>query len=76
MKKMLKDLIPAIIVALVASFMLYIYEPIITYSANINDFWFDFNLMLPNIMLYFIGLFFMFLVIFAIIYYISLKLKK
>ena len=76
MKKMLKDLIPAIIVALVASFMLYIYEPIITYSANIDDFWFGFNLMLPNIMLYFIGLFFMFLVIFAIIYYISLKLKK
>ena len=76
MKKMLKDLIPAIIVALVASFMLYIYEPIITYSANINDFWFDFNLMLPNIMLYFIGLFFIFLVGFAIIYYVSLKLKK
>lgn len=76
MKKILKDLIPAIMIALVASFMLYIYEPIITYSTNINDFWFDFNLMLPNIFLFFIGFFFVLSIIFAMIYFISLKLKK
>ena len=71
MKKTFKDLVPAILIALVASFMLYIYEPIITYSANINDFWFDFNLMLPNILLYFIVLFFVILLGYSIIYFIS-----
>lgn len=76
MKKTFKDLVPAILIALVASFMLYIYEPIITYSANINDFWFDFNLMLPNILLYFIVLFFVILLGYSIIYFISFKLKK
>src|SRR5574344_1761033 len=51
-KNSLKSLAPGYIIAFVASFMMYIYEPILTYSSNIDDFWFDFDLMLPNIILY------------------------
>ena len=76
MKKHLTQMLPAIILAFAASFMLYIYEPIITYSANIDDFWFDLKLMMPNIILYFSILFVILLSIFAIIYFISYKLKN
>ena len=76
MKKILKELIPAIILALVASFMLFIYEPIITYAANMDDFWFDLNLMMPNIILYFFGLCLILIAIYSFIYFISCKLKK
>ena len=53
MKKIdLKYLTFAFIISFVLSFMLYLYEPLLTYSSNINDFWFDFNLMIYNIILY------------------------
>ena len=55
MKKIdLKYLTFAFIISFVLSFMLYLYEPLLTYSSNINDFWFDFNLMISNIILYMI----------------------
>lgn len=76
MKKHLHKLLPAILIAFATSFMLYVYEPIITYSANIDDFWFDFKLMIPNITLYFIILFSVVLLIYSIIYLISLLLKR
>ena len=47
MKKLLKDMMPVTILAFLASFIVYIYEPIITYSTNVNDFWFDFKLASP-----------------------------
>lgn len=43
-----KALIPALIVSFVFSFMLFLYEPIVMYSANINDFWFDLGILLPQ----------------------------
>ncbi len=76
MKKHLTQMLPATILAFAVSFMLYIYEPIITYSANVNDFWFDLKLMIPNILLYFSILFVILLIIYAFIYFISYKLKK
>ena len=76
MKNYFKKITPVIILAFVASFMLFIYEPIITYSANINDFWFDFKLMLPNILLYFAVLFTGMLLLYTIIYLIFCKLFK
>lgn len=76
MKKHFAKMLPAVILSFVASFMLYIYEPIITYCANIDDFWFDLKLMMPNIVLYFSILFVILLTIFAIIYFISHKLKN
>ena len=76
MKKILKDMLPAIIIAFATSFMLYIYEPIITYAGNINDFWFDLKLMFPNILLYFVLVFIILMAIYAIIYLLSCKLNK
>lgn len=76
MKNFFKKIMPAVIIAFTASFMLYIYEPIITYSANMDDFWFDLKLMLPNILIYFLALFFLLVAIYVVIYCISMKAKK
>lgn len=57
MKNNIKNLIPAYILAFVVSFMLYIYEPILIYSTNFNDFWFDFKTMMGVIPIYFALLF-------------------
>ena len=76
MKKFLKELVPASIIAFVISFMFFIYEPIITYSANIDDFWFNFNLMLPNILLYFVCFFCGLMVFYIFFYFIFCHLLK
>lgn len=68
MKKHLVKILPAVFLAFVASFMLYIYEPILTYASNMDDFWFDFNLMMPNILLYSIIMFGVLSVFYALIY--------
>lgn len=70
-KNDLKNLAPGYIIAFVVSFMLYVYESILTYSSNINDFWFDFGQMLPNIILY-LGIMFLGIsLIYTVIYFID-----
>ena len=76
MKKLLKNMIPALIISFLLSFMLFIYEPIITYTANVNDFWFDSRLMIPNIIKYFSILLFMMLFIYSYIYLFAHAVKK
>ena len=76
MKKIdLKYLTFAFIISFVLSFMLYLYEPLLTYSSNINDFWFDFNLMISNIILYMI-LIFLFLILVYFLLYLFLRRKN
>ena len=76
MKKIdLKYLTFAFVISFVLSFMLYLYEPILTYSSNINDFWFDFNLMISNIILYMI-LIFLFLILVYFLLYLFLRRKN
>ena len=76
MKKIdLKYLTFAFIISFVLSFMLYLYEPILTYSSNINDFWFDFNLMISNIILYMI-IIFVFLILVYFLLYLFLRRKN
>ena len=41
-----KRLIAAYIVSFVLAFMLYFYEPITMYLNNVNDFWFNLNIIL------------------------------
>ena len=41
MSKYIEKMIPALIIGFAFSFMLFIYEPIILYINNDNDFWFD-----------------------------------
>ena len=76
MKSYLKNIMMVSILAFAISFMLYIYEPIFTYSSNIEDFWFDFKLMLPNIVIYFVALFLGVFILYTIIYFISYLLTK
>lgn len=78
-KEILKDLIPAYILSFVASFMLYIYEPILTYSSNIDDFWFDLKTMITPIILFFSILFLVLSIVYTIVYllnYFCSKKKK
>lgn len=71
LKKILKDLIPAYILSFVTSFMLYIYEPILTYSSNIDDFWFDFKTMITPIILFFLILFVVLSIFYTIVYFLN-----
>lgn len=50
MKNNIKNLIPAYILSFAVSFMLFIYEPILMYTNNINDFWFDLITMLKPVL--------------------------
>ena len=67
----IKKLVPAYILSFVISFMLYIYEPILTYSTNINDFWFDFNTMIGVILIYFLLLFLGLSIFYTVVYCIN-----
>ena len=46
----MKKLLPAYILCLVFCFMLFIYEPIMMYANNMNDFWFNFNIMIKPVL--------------------------
>lgn len=76
MKKYLKELIPIIILAVVFSFMLFIYEPITTYASNTEDFWFNLNTMLKTNLIYLIISVFSICLCSSIIYIISKWSKK
>lgn len=52
--KSFKKLLPSLSLAFVTSFMFFIYEPIIMYATNPNDFWFDIYDILPSLLLFFI----------------------
>lgn len=71
MKDNIKRLVPAYILAFAVSFMIYIYEPILTYSTNINDFWFDLKTMMGNVLIYFLILFLGLAVFYTSVYFIN-----
>lgn len=47
MKKLIKDMLPAIIIGIVLGFMMFIYEPITMLLNNHNDLWFNMKILLP-----------------------------
>lgn len=52
-----RQLTPAYILVFAFCFMLFVYEPILMYSTNKNDFWFDFGIMvIPTLTLFLICL--------------------
>lgn len=77
MSSYIKKMMPAVVIAFAFSFMLFIYEPIILYINNVNDFWFDIKSLILNSFIPFILLFFLIIFIYTIIYIIQkMVLKK
>lgn len=76
MKKELKNIFIPFVMSVVFAFMLFIYEPIVTYSSNITDYWFDFKLLIVNNLKIFIVMLLLLLLLSFIIYYICKKIKK
>ena len=58
-----------VLLTLVTLFMLFIYEPIIMYAGNIDDFWFDLYMILPSLFLIILVI----TIITGLIYYLLLK---
>lgn len=74
--KIVKDLIPSIVLSFSVSFMMFIYEPITMYSNNIDDFWFDLKILLENSLVMFIISFLAVLLIYLLFYMISKRVNK
>lgn len=52
-KEKINQLMPAYVIVFSFCFMLFIYEPILMYSTNKNDFWFDFGIMIfPTLVIF------------------------
>ena len=68
----MKKIIPSYIIAIVTGFMLFIYEPIILYATNYNDFWFDIYLIIKPNLLMFLLFVFVLCIFYTIIYLINL----
>ena len=77
MSSYIKKMMPAVVIAFASSFMLFIYEPIILYINNVDDFWFDIKSLILNSFIPFILLFFLIIFVYTIIYIIQkMVLKK
>ena len=73
MKKFLKEYKEILILSFVFSFMIFIYEQITSYAANITDYWFDIYTFFPVLL----GEFFLsFLIIFIVLFVIKKFIKK
>lgn len=56
--KNFRKLMPAYVIWFAFCFMLFVYEPLLMYSTNKNDFWFDFGIMiLPTLVIFALFLF-------------------
>lgn len=71
-----KEFSASLIMFFTLAFMLFIYEPIVAYSSNVNDYWFNFKTLVLNNLLIFIGVLLSFSVLSFIIYFVSKKFKK
>ena len=65
-----------LILAFSISFMAFIFEPIMMYANNINDFWFDFMILIFPTMLFFIVSFVLIFGILLLSFYIAKSKKK
>lgn len=75
-KMAIKNLMAPGVVSFVISFMLFIYEPITTYAANTEDYWFSLKDLLINNLIIFSMVFVTLLLINLLFYFISRKVKK
>lgn len=74
-KEKMKQLMPAYVIMFSFCFMLFIYEPILMYSTNKNDFWFDFGIMIfPTLMIF--VLFFLMGTVFVTAFYFMVRIFR
>ena len=76
MKKNIKELSLAIVLAFVSSFMLFIYEPITMYLSNSSDFWFDIYTLLYCTTIAFAVLFCFILFVYSLFFVFFTKIFK
>lgn len=67
----MKKLICGYCLALVISFMLYIFEPIVMYISNVNDFWFDLRLIIDILINNFVMFLALICIFFTVVYLLS-----
>ena len=67
----MKKLVPAYVISFVLCFMLFIYEPLLMYSSNIDDFWFDIHTLIVAMVPAFVFSFSVITFIFTCIYYFN-----
>lgn len=75
-KDKFRKIILTSILDFVLCFMLFIYEPIIAYSSNVNDYWFNFKDMIVNNIILFLIVFSIIFLFNLLFYFISKKLDK
>ena len=76
MKKFVKDMLPAFIIGLIISFMMFVYEPIIMFLNNPNDLWFDINTLLPVVGVLFVICLFVVVIIYLLTYFVTKKVIR
>ena len=76
MKKFVKDMLPAFIIGLIISFMMFVYEPIIMFLNNPNDLWFDINTLLPVVGVLFVICLFAVVIIYLLTYFVTKKVIR
>lgn len=67
-KGVLRDLAPACVLLFVSCFMLFIYEPNLLYATNMDDFWFDFHIMIWPVLSMFVIFFLAGIVVILAVY--------
>ncbi len=77
MNEKLKDFLTVLVLSIATSFMLFIFEPIILYSTNPNDFWFDIYDIFPILLSTFLkSLLVLFIGFMALYFIFKVWLKK
>lgn len=75
-KEAAKQLAPSYIITFALCYMLFVFEPVLMYSTNIDDFWFDLETIIPPILGAF-GLFlFMVLSLMTLLYTINIRFSE
>lgn len=75
-KGVIKDLAPACVVLFVSCFMMFVFEPILIYATNINDFWFDIRILIWPVLSMFAVFFLEGFVFIILIYNVDLLISK
>lgn len=75
-KGYIKEILPTFVLALISSFMLFLYEPVVLYMSNVNDFWFDMDILMSCIGIMFFALFFVIFLGYSFIYIIDKVILK